>query len=248
MRLLARLLAAPALLLSVGTAAAQFGPGGGEIPGLDQAMRSLFEKVDGFTATARMKIGSGGQDVTLSVAMSMLDGDMRSEVDLSKMEGGGIPAEMMGQLKAAGMDRSVTIGYANTGRTLMIYPGMKSYAELNPGRAAGEKAPECKFEKTVLGNEDVAGKACEKRSVKVTCEGASPVTLTVWADKANKELPAKIAMNQEGVAMTMEFMEFKEMKPDAALFTEPKDFKKHASMQELMMANMQKLMQAAPQK
>lgn len=242
------LLSAAVLVFNLTSAFAQFGPGAGEVPGLDQAMRKLFAQVEGFTATTVMKIGGNGQDVSLTVAMSMLDGDTRTEVDLAKMDGAPIPPEMLAQLKAAGMDRMTTLSYAKDGRSLMVYPGMKAYAELSSARPDGAKIPECTVEKSVLGTEDVSGRSCEKSTMKFKCEGSPEVTMTVWSDKSRKDLPVKLAMTQDGVNLTMEFRDFKEGKPDAKLFAEPKEFKKYASMQELMMANMQKLMQAAPAK
>jgi hypothetical protein len=232
--------------LGLVSAPAQFAPGAGEVPGLDQAMRKLFEKVDGFTSTTVMTIGGNGQNVVLTVAMSMLNGDTRTEVDLAKMQGAPIPLEMLAQLKAAGMDRMTTLSYARGSRSLMIYPGMKAYAEITSARTAGAGNSECAVEKSVLGAEDVGGRSCEKSSVKIKCEGSPEVAMTVWTDKSRKDLPVKLAMTQDGVNLTMEFRDFKEGKPDAKLFVEPKEFKKYDSMQELMMANMQKLMQAAP--
>ncbi len=242
------ILSAAVLVFSLASAGAQFGPGAGEVPGLDQAMRKLFEQVEGFTSTTVMKIGGGGQDVTLTVAMSMLNGDTRTEVDLAKMEGAPIPPEMMTQLKAAGMDRMTTLSYSRDGRSLMVYPGMKAYAEIASARPAGAKVPECTVEKSVLGAEDVSGRSCEKSTVKIKCEGLPDLAMTVWSDKSRKDLPVKLAMTQDGVNLSMEFRDFKEGKPDAQLFSEPVEFKKYASIQELMMANMQKLMQAAPAK
>ncbi len=233
-------------LAGPGPAAAQFAPGAGDVPGLDHAMRKLFERVEGFTSTAVMTIGGNGQNVVLTVAMSMLNGDTRTEVDLARMQGAAMPAEMLSRLKAAGMDRMITLSYAKSGRSLMIYPGMKAYAEITSARAAGEKAPECPLEKSVTGTEAVSGKNCEKSTVKVKCEGSPEVVLTVWSDKSRNDLPVKLAMTQDGVNLSMEFENFKEGKPDAKLFGEPEGFQKYASMQELMTANLQKLMQAAP--
>jgi len=238
-----------ALRLGLNPASAQFAPGAGEVPGMEPAMRKLFEKVEGFTSRTVMTIGGGGsQNVKLTVAMSMLKGDTRTEVDLAKMEGAAIPPEMLNQLKAAGMDRMVTLSLARDGRSMMIYPGLKAYAELSKPRAAGAKAPECTMEKSSLGTEDVGGKSCDKSSVKFACEGLPEIAMTVWFEKTGKGLPVKLAMTQDGVNLTMEFRDFKETKPEAALFAEPTDFKKHASMEELMTANMQKLMQTAPQR
>jgi hypothetical protein len=130
----------------------------------------------------------------------------------------------------------------------MVYPGMKAYAEITGARAAGAKVPECPMEKSPLGVGEVSGRSCEKSSVKIKCEGSPEVTMTLWTDKSRQDLPVKLAMTQDGVSLTMEFRDFKEGKPDAKLFAEPKELQKYASMQELMMANMQKLMQATPAK
>lgn len=248
MKQIFRLLVIVCLTFAGGSLPAQLSPGGGDMPGFDKAMRKLFEKVEGFTSTALMTIAGSGQNVTLTVAISMLNGDSRTEVDLARMEGAAIPAEMLSQLKSLGMDRMVTMSYAKDGRSLMIYPGMKAYAEINGPKTAGGKSAEGTMEKTVVGMEDVSGKSCEKSTVKFKSEGSPEVTMTVWADTSRKNLPVKIATAQDGVNLTMEFKEFKEVKPDAKLFTAPADFKKFNSVDELMAANMQKLMQAAPEK
>jgi hypothetical protein len=179
--------------------------------------------------------------------MMMLNGDTRTEVDLAKMEGAAVPPQMMNQLKAAGMDKMVTLSFAKDSSSVMIYPGLKSYAEVAPGKtAAGGKSPDCKVEKTSLGSEDLGGKPFEKSTMKFKCDGQPEVVLTVWSDKARKDLPVKLATSQDNVSVTMEFTEFKEAKPDAKFFALPTDYKKYTSAQELMMANMQKLMQGAP--
>jgi hypothetical protein len=113
-------------------------------------------------------------------------------------------------------------------------------------KAAGDKPSEPTIEKTVLGNETVDGRECEKSTVKIKSEGSAEVVLTVWADKGRKNLPVKIATSDSGVNLVMEFRDFKETKPDAKLFAEPTGYQKYPSVQEMLMANMQKLMQAAP--
>ncbi|HAV61282.1 MAG TPA: hypothetical protein DCY13_02840 [Verrucomicrobiales bacterium] len=246
MRSITRLLSLATCLAVIGlsSAHAQLAPGTSDIPGLDQAMRKLFEGVEGFTTEAVMDIKGGGQNVKLTVAMAMLKGDSWTEVDMGRMEGAAVPPQMLEAFRKVGMDKMQILTFAGTGREVMIYPGLKAYAESKPARAKADKEGACKTERTVTGTEEVAGRMCEKSTMKIKCDEQAEITLTVWSDKKNRNLPVKLATAAEGVELTIQFGELKLKAPEKKLFDVPADYKKHASVEELMMANMQKMMQA----
>lgn len=237
-------LVAALLVAAVNSSAQVATPGASDIPGLDHALRKLFEGVEGFSAEAVMDISGEGQKVKVRTSMAMLKGDTWMEVDMGRVEGAGVPPEMIEAFRKVGMDKLHIISIGKTGRELMVYPGLKAYAEAKPARTNGEQAPECQQERKIIGTEEVAGVLCEKATLKLNCSGEPELALTVWTDRKNKNLPVKLNTAAEGTDLTMTFSDLKLKSPDAKLFAVPADFKQHGSVEELMMANMQKMMQA----
>ncbi|MBC8001795.1 MAG: hypothetical protein H7X97_04325 [Opitutaceae bacterium] len=121
---------------------------------------------------------------------------------------------------------------------LMIYPNLKSYAEMPvPDQGAGsEKEP--KIEKTEIGKETVDGRATVKNKVVITDGAGKATEMTVWNAPDLKDFPVKIEMVERGNQITIVYKDIKSGKPEAKLFEAPADFKKYGSPQELMMEAM----------
>ena len=154
---------ATALLASTGFAQGMFGRP--VVP--NEQLAKLFGKTTAFSATASITIKetSGRPMPSMQVAFAMLDGKVRTEIDMTKMAN--LPPEAMAHMKQMGMDRTVYIFHPEKNVLYMVYPGMKAYCETSPGQVAGgTPGKEPKIEKTELGKETVDGHVCTK--VKVT--------------------------------------------------------------------------------
>jgi hypothetical protein len=217
-----QLLLTAVLGLTLITADAQ--PGGG----MDGAKADIFsgglKKIlgDNKTFSAKIEIeatGPTGAPVKMPGKIAYNDGKSRMEMDMTKA---GLPAEMLAQVKAMGMDSTVIVSRPDKKVAYMIYPGLKAYAEMPlPETETAEQLSKYKVDTKELAKETVEGQACAKNKVTVT-------------DDKDK----KIVTTEGGQASTMTFKEVKLTKPDDAQFDAPKDFKKYDSFMALMMEQM----------
>lgn len=211
-----------------------------------EQLGKIFGKNTAFTANAQvtMKDPSGKQMQVMEFTYGMLDGKVRTEMDMTKMQGANVPPEAMGQMKQMGMDRTVHIFLPDKKIAYMLYPSMKAYCEMNTGQMAGQKeGKEPKIEETELGKETIDGHPCMKSKVVVTDEDGHKFESLVWKATDLKDFPIQTQMTTEDhTTITTKFTDINRSKPSASMFEPPSDFKRYANMQELMMSNMQRMM------
>lgn len=217
------------------------GPGGGN--GLNAAMMKIFGKTTAFTAKAEVKI-SGAQEMTMPMEMAVLDGKMRTTMDITAIKGSQFPPQAAAQMKQMGMDQIITITTPMQKSVLMIYPNLKSYAEMPVSAAGAGSDKEPKMEKTEIGKDTVDGRATVKNKVVITDDDGKATTMTVWNAPDLKDFPVKMEIIESGNQVTIVYKDIKTGKPDAKLFEAPADFKKYSSPQEMMMEVMQRAPQA----
>jgi hypothetical protein len=173
---------------------------------------------------------------------AFLKGDLRTEMDQSKMKGGNIPPQAADRMKQMGMDKVVTVFHTASRVTYFIYPGLKSYCEIkSPNREASTNEPP-QFEVTPLGKEAVDGHPCEKNKITITRDNGAPHEIIAWQATDLKKFPIKTEMVENGNSITTHFHDIKLTAPDASLFQPPADFTKYDSMQAMMMGSMQRMM------
>ena len=227
------------LPLACSSAHAQFGGrgfGAAAGPGLSGAMTRFFGEHTAFSASLNMGTKSEqGGTMLMPGKIAYLDGQSRFDIDLSKIEGGKMPAGAADQMKAMGMADMVMISRPDRKITYLIYPGMQSYAE-NPLRedASAEAAKKFKVEITKIGEETIAGHACVKNRVVVTDDQGKTHEATTWNAISLKDFPVVIETTQKGTAVTLLFSDVKLGKPAATAFEPPKDFKKYDDMQTML--------------
>jgi len=212
-----------------------------------EQLAKIFGKNSTFTATALItfKKSAGREIPPMQMAYAMLDGKIRTEIDMTKM-GGDAPAEGLAHMKQMGMDRMVHIFLPETKTGYMVYPGMKSYCEISkPPATETSTGKESKVEKTDLGKETFNGHACTKSKIIITEENGRTINVLVWQATDLKDFPIKSEMTtDDGSVITTVFSNINQNKPDAALFVPPSDYTRYGSMQELMMGNMGRMMPA----
>lgn len=206
----------------------------------------FFGKDRTFSASAHMTIASGAQGGKQEMDMqyALLDGKVRTEVDMSKMMSGGKNPQAAAHMKAMGMDRVITI-VDSTKRTIcMIYPSMKAYAEMTMPSTSAKTADATppKMEKTEVGRETIDTHPCTKFKVTITSAEGKIQEAFVWEAKDLDGFPIQVEFQSEGgISMKMVFKQINTSKPEASLFTPPADFKHYGSLQEMMMGVMSQM-------
>jgi hypothetical protein len=233
---------------AIGLASSTFGQGmfGGRPKDPGEQLGKIFGKNTAFSANAHvtMKAPSGKEMNAMEFQYAMLNGKVRTEMDMTKMQGANMPPEAMSSMKQMGMDRMVHIFLPDKKTAYMIYPSMKAYCEMNTAQMTGQKeGKEPKIEETSLGKETVDGHPCTKSKVVVTDEDGRKFESLVWKASDLKDFPIQTQMTTEdGTTVTTKFTDINQSKPSAAMFEPPTEFKRYANAQELMMSNMQRMM------
>lgn len=231
---------APAAALAWG-----FGGGAREVSshqGPGPEMAALLSRHTG-TADIEIEIApQRGKSQTMRGSYAVLEGMIRTELDMGRMEGS--DAAAAATMKQMGMDKVVTIVVPGKKTTLVVYPGMKAYCEVPHGseKAAPDSAP-VRVDRKEIGRETVDGHPCVKYDVTVTPQEGRRIEMVVWEATDLDGFPVQIRMQQDGATITHRFKNVKPGKPDAALFAAPAGYKRHDSMQSMMM---EAAMKAAP--
>jgi len=215
---------------------------GGATGGLPPILSQLFGEVTGFSAQANVTVDGRrpSENMEMPMQFDYLNGRMRAEIDMSKIRGAAIPAQMMASLKQIGMDRVVTVMNGEDKPATILYPNLKASVEVkDASKPSGEKG-KLAMEETKLGEDTVAGHACDKFRVKVGDQEA-----LVWRARDLKAFPMQIRMEQSLVRMTVVYSDVKLVDPQADRFEVPKDYRKFDDMQAVMQDAMQRLLRPA---
>jgi hypothetical protein len=217
-------------------------------PGFGGATAKLFGEHQTFSATMDFEIAdpTTKRTITMPGKMSFDAGMSRFEMNMADIKGTQMPPNAAAQLKAMGMDLTVSISRPDKKVTDIIYPGMQSYVEISiPDQAASTADADFKTEVTELGKETVDGHDCVKNKVVITDKAGTAHESTVWNATDLKKFPVKIETAEKGQKMVMHFREVAFTKPAASAFEVPDGLKKYSTMQEMMQAVMMKQMGGA---
>ena len=236
------ILASAVICLGLLPAYSQSGPPGG--PHLGGATGKLFGDNQAFSAGLEMQVtDKSGKPMTMPGKISFDTGKSRFEINLADMKGGQMPPDAAAQMKAMGMDQVVTIARPDKKVAYLIYPGLQSYAEIQPSKADSAPAnSDYKVETTEIGKDTVDGHPCVKNKNVVTDKEGVKHESTVWNATDLKKFPVKIQTTEQSGDVTMLFKNVSLTKPAASLFEPPADFKKYDNVQQLMQQEMMKRM------
>jgi hypothetical protein len=213
-------------------------------PGRDSGagLAEIFGKDKSFSAVAHTTVKSpDGNGMQMESSYAVLEGKVRVEMDMAKMQGGRMPPEAVAHMQAMGMDKTVTIMLPEKHTGYLVYPGLKAYCELPTprGTSATESNKPPKVERTEIGKEIIDGHPCVKYKLVVTPENGTPVNMLVWQATDLKNYPIQTEVSAGGGAVvTTRFQNINQSKPAASLFEPPSDYKRYGSPQELMMSRM----------
>jgi len=240
------ILASAIVCLGLLPAYSQPGPRGGAPggPHLGGATGKLFGDNQTFSATMEMGVtDKSGQPMTMPGKISFDTGKTRFEINMADMKGGQMPPNAAEQMKSMGMDQVVSISRPDKKTAYVVYPGLQSYAEVQPSKA--DSAPpnsDYKVEITEIGKETVDGHPCVKNKVVVTDKEGTKHESTVWNATDLKKFPVKIQTTEQSGDVIMLFKNVTLAKPAASLFDPPADFKKYDNIQQLMQQEVMKRM------
>lgn len=221
-------------------------PGSGANP-LSSAMLKMFGNQTNFSATTEMKVSDAAQGLEGTSKIAVLDGKIRTDIDMSKMKSAAFPPEVLGQMKQMGADQNIVIVRPDKSVTYMIYPKLNAYIEMplsEEDKAALTK--EVKIATTALGKETIDGHPCVKNKVAVTDDKGKTQEMTVWNATDLKNFPVQMEMEEKDSTILTKFKNIQFAKPDAKQFEISAEWKKYDGMQGLQQMMMQKMMVNPP--
>jgi hypothetical protein len=238
-----------ALLLGLEPAFSQM-PGNGA-NGMNAAMIKLFGKNTIFTAKSEFDVLDKAKAQTTSMPMifSLLDGKVRADIDMNQVKSSLMPPNCLPTMKQMGMDRMATITRPDKKVTLIVYPLLKSYAEIPMSKEeAAAQQKDYKLTRTRLGKETIDGRSCEKSKITLTDDKGEKEEAIVWNAPDLKDFPVQIQMPQQDNTLVIKFNDVKLGAADASQFDAPGGMTKYPSAEKLMQDAMTKLMstQGAP--
>lgn len=218
------------------------GLGGGN---LSSIITRLFGDVKGFSCDALMKVkdDTGATPTELPMVFSVAGGDFRADLDLTKVKNDKMHAGMADQLKQLGMADVRMIVRPTQKKTILVYPGLKSYVDLPLSKEqieASDKLP--KIETVELAKESAEGHACVKNKLTVTDPAGKKQEVTVWNASDLKGFPVRMQFQDGDSNVTLSYSNVKMEQPAATAFQAPGGFTKYENMQALMQGAMQKML------
>jgi hypothetical protein len=230
--------------LSLFSAQAQLA--GAASPQVSVPLTELFGEHKAFTATIRNDIKTGDETLSMPCKMYFLDGKCRLDIDLTQSKGTQMAPGMAAQLKTMGMAEMTIITATNKDTQLLIYPGLKSYAEIKSTTATGTNdAAKAKMTPTELGKESIEGHPCVKNKVIITDAQGKTSEAIVWNASDLKNFPVRIDTTDENTKNSMIFSAVKFDKPDAKLFDAPAGYTRYTSVEAMLQQMVTKIMQGA---
>jgi hypothetical protein len=233
------------LAVPTGFAQRTFGTGPRDFGSADMA--KIFGNNQAFTATAEITITDAQRSspMEMEASYAFLKGNLRTDIDTTSVKGTAMPPQAVAQMKQMGMDRAVNIYRGDKKVMYLMYPGLKSYAEITPPQAPQTDKPqpkETKVDVTPIGKDTVDGHPCVENKITLTADDGSQHEMLAWQASDLNNFPIKTEMQAKGATITTHFTNVKLSAPDASLFDPPSDFTKYGSIQEMMMGSMQHMM------
>jgi hypothetical protein len=217
---------------------------GGSQGSFDAQFVKLFGNNTAFSAKSEVHVFDKDkkESAVLTMDVAMLNGNMRNDVDMANIKSKDLPAQAIAQMKAAGMDRVVSIVRKDTKMMYVIYPNMKASAKMALSKEqSAELDKDLKMQKTPVGQETIDGHPCQKNKVVFTDSKGQKKDALVWSATDLKDFPLRVETKEQDTTVQMNFKQVQLVKPDANLFESPKGFKEYDSIMALQMAAMQKM-------
>ena len=169
----------------------------------------------------------------------------RVDMDMTQAKMASIPADAATMMKQAGMDKWVTLVLPEKKANVLLFPGIKAYAEMP---FSADEASDEKVESTELEKETVDGHPCIKTKLSSTDAKGKTREAFVWQATDLKKFPVQMQMAQRSNTMIVKFQPPTLETPAAALFETPAGYTKYDNVQALTQAAMMKMLSGAGEK
>jgi hypothetical protein len=235
--------AALAVLLLVRPGAAQL-PGGGQ-GGMNAALLKLFGEFPAFTSRADVRLQEKPSRATTTLVMdfAMLDGRVRMELDMDAVKSTQVPPSLLVRLKAAGLNKLITVMEPSRKSILLIYPGAQAFAEIPMAKdEAADTAKRFRIEKARISTESIDGHSCEKTKVVLRSDAGDKQEALVWYAKDLGDFPLRIQFDQPDATVVMDYRDVKLARLDSKKFEAPSGFVRYLNVEALMQTVMFKAM------
>ncbi len=222
-------------LLSCPTAVSAQMPGG--LTDFNPALLQLFGEHKSFSSRVQLRMTdpSGKELVKTPMGLSLLDGNVRVEVDINQITSSNLDAEGLALFKKAGMDRVISILRPDQGKSVIIFPTAKAMAtEPMSASDTASFAEKYQIKATESGKETLGAHACVRKQVSVTNSKGVRMEGTVWYATSLRGFPVKISLPDGGSIVEMTFSDVKLQKPDVSQFQAPPGTAQYASVEKLL--------------
>lgn len=232
----AGLLLAAGTLVFAGHFALGQTPGGASPAGMNAALTRLFG-TNNFTAVASVTVkdASGQQLLSSPMEFALLDGKLRVQLDMQKMQVRDMPPEAVAGMAQMGLTKVVSVIRPDKKALYIMYPDKQAVINHPFSKEEAEavsKTP--KIQKTVLGRETIEGHPTVKTKWQITTEGSAPVEAITWNATDMKEFPVQVQTTERGNTSLVLFRDIRFGRPDAKLFDLPAGFTTYTNQQQLM--------------
>lgn len=213
------------------------------LTGMDAALARLFGEFTAFSADATVQVYDREEQEILSAPMkfAISDGNIRMDVEMSKLKSKDLPSGAAASLKQLGMETASTLILPEKGASYVIYPGLESILRvpLKP-EALKSSGKDLRLEREEMGRETLDGHPCIRYRVNVSgASGATQKALT-WNAQDLNGFPVQIQVLDGDHLVIMRFRKPNLAAPVASLFSLPGGYAQYDSQQALMQAVMMK--------
>jgi hypothetical protein len=228
------------LLVSALLAGAPPAPARVSLPGaggaLNAALAKIFADAPPFTADSDTSVepAGGGTKVHAPMKFAVHGGRLRFEVDVARLRGPEMPAQVLANLQRMGMDHMVTVTLPAERKMLVVYPALSAFTHLV---LPAEQLPDlASLQLTARpdGAERVNGQPCAREQFTLTGPHGLQLEGVLWRAQDEADLPVRVRIPQADGVVTLDLMNVKRARaPDAAIFGPPAGYREFADMQAL---------------
>jgi hypothetical protein len=211
--------------------------------GLDPALMRLFGDHTAFSAEASLRVYDKSEQEILNTVMgfAVREGQVRMDVDMSKLKSKDLPPNVAGSLQQLGMEKVVSLILPEKQAAYLVYPGLQAILRVPlDEKALQTLQSDLRLKRVEIGRETLDRLACTKYRVTLTgAAGASREAIT-WNATALKDFPVQIQMADGDNLMILRFRNVTRVAPRSDSFVLPEGYARYDSQQALMQAVMMK--------